>query len=68
MHSGADFETVSSITGQSRHTLWHYTHANNESISRAVSVLENFAESSFDRLGLDTKENLKLLSRAKSAK
>ncbi|MDQ3750442.1 MAG: site-specific integrase [Acidobacteriota bacterium] len=66
MHSGADFETVSSITGQSRHSLWHYTHANENSINAAVAVLEKFAESSFDGLGLDTKENLKLLSSANS--
>jgi hypothetical protein len=33
MQSGTDFETASSVTGQSRHTLWHYTHANNESIA-----------------------------------
>jgi integrase len=71
MHSGADFETVASITGQSRHTLWHYTHANNESISRAVAVLETFADAStgnnFDGLSLDTKENPKLLNAANSA-
>lgn len=71
MHSGADFETVKSITGQSAATLWHYTHANNESISRAVAVLESFADAStgnnFDGLGLDTKENPKLLNAAKSA-
>ncbi|MCU1289254.1 MAG: hypothetical protein JWN60_1483 [Acidobacteria bacterium] len=63
MHSGADFETVSSITGQSRHSLWHYTHASENSISAAVAVLEKFAESSFDGLGLDknqTDEPLKL--------
>ena len=68
MHSGADFETVKSITGQSPATLWHYTHANNESIARAVSVLESFADAStgnlFDSLGLDTKEKLKLVKRA----
>jgi len=68
MHSGADFETVSSITGQSRHSLWHYTHANENSINAAVSVLEKFAESSFDGLGLDTNKNVKLLSRANSSK
>jgi len=72
MQSGTDFETVSSITGQSRHTLWHYTHANNESINRAVFVLEKFAESStenlFDGLGLDKKEKRKLLKSALSTK
>lgn len=72
MHSGADFETVSSITGQSRHTLWHYTHANNNSINAAVSVLENFAENclenKIDGLGLDKKEKHKLLKSALSTK
>ncbi len=68
MHSGADFETVSSITGQSRHSLWHYTHASENSINRAVAVLEKFAESSFDGLGLDTKEKPKALSSANSIK
>ncbi len=68
MHSGADFETVSSITGQSRHSLWHYTHANENSINAAVSVLEKFAEKSFDGLGLDTKENQKFLSSSNSNK
>ena len=61
MHSGADFETVSSITGQSRHSLWHYTHANENSINAAVSILEKFAENSFDSLGLDTEDSPKLL-------
>jgi integrase len=68
MHSGADFETVSSITGQSRHSLWHYTHANENSINRAVAVLERFAESSFDGLDLDTEGNTKLLSATTSSK
>ena len=72
MHSGADFETVKSITGQSQSTLWHYTHANNESISRAVSVLENFAENSteniFDGFGLESEQKPKLLTSAKSAR
>jgi integrase len=68
MQSGADFETVSSVTGQSRHSLWHYTHASENSINRAVSILENFAESSSNGLGLDTKEKSKLLKPAKSAK
>jgi integrase len=68
MHSGADFETVANITGQSRHTLWHYTHANENSINAAVSILAKFAESSFDGLGLDTKSEPKLISRAKSTK
>ncbi|MCD9188615.1 MAG: tyrosine-type recombinase/integrase [Pyrinomonadaceae bacterium] len=49
MQSGADFETVKSITGQSQATLWHYTHANKNSIERAVSVLENFAEKSLEK-------------------
>ena len=68
MQSGTDFETASSVTGQSRHTLWHYTHANNESINRAVSVLENFALQCFDinsdGLGLDKKEKRKTISSA----
>lgn len=68
MHSGADFETVSSITGQSRHSLWHYTHANENSINAAVAVLEKFAESSFDGLGLDTKEKCKPLKPASAIK
>lgn len=68
MHSGADFETVSSITGQSRHSLWHYTHASENSINRAVSVLEKFAESSFDGLCLDTKEKCEPLKLAQSTK
>ena len=68
MHSGAIFETVSSITGQSRHSLRHYTHANENSINAAVSVLEKFAENSFDSLGLDTKENVKLLTVSNSSK
>lgn len=68
MQSGADFETVSSITGQSRHSLWHYTHASNESINRAVSVLENFSENIFDGLSLDTKEKRKLAKSALSGK
>lgn len=68
MHSGADFETVSSITGQSRHSLWHYTHASENSINRAVSVLEKFAESSFDGLCLDTKEKCEPLKLAQSIK
>lgn len=70
MHSGADFETVSSITGQSKHTLWHYTHANNDSIGAAVSVLENFAknclEENTDGLRLDKKEKRKQLKSAPS--
>lgn len=68
MQSGADFETVKSITGQSQATLWHYTHANQNSIDRAVSVLGDFAEKSLefsnDGRGLDTnqeKQKLKLL-------
>ncbi|HEX8287873.1 MAG TPA: site-specific integrase [Pyrinomonadaceae bacterium] len=60
MQSGADFETVKSLTGQSRHTLWHYTHASRDSINRAVTVLDNFAEKAFENSGvgrgLDTKE------------
>lgn len=68
MHSGADFETVSSITGQSRHSLWHYTHANENSINAAVSILAKFAESSFDGLGLDTKEKREPLKLAQSTK
>lgn len=68
MQSGTDFETASSITGQSRHTLWYYTHASNESINRAVSVLENFAlnclENSDNGLGLDKKETSKALKAA----
>jgi len=72
MQSGTDFETVSSITGQSRHTLWHYTHASTNSINRAVSVLENFAgqclENKTDGLGLDKKEKRKLLKSAPSVK
>jgi len=52
MQSGADFETVRSITGQSQATLWHYTHANKNSIDRAVSVLESFAEKSFEKQGI----------------
>lgn len=48
MQSGADFETVTNITGQSRHTLWHYTHASRESIDRAASVLGNFAEKALE--------------------
>jgi hypothetical protein len=66
MQSGTDFETASSVTGQSRHTLWHYTHANNESINRAVSVLENFALQCFDLnsdgLGLNKTEKRKTIS------
>ena len=72
MQSGTDFETVSLITGQSRHTLWHYTHASTDSINRAVSVLENFAgqclENKTDGLGLDKKETRKLLKSALSIK
>ncbi len=68
MQSGADFETVSSITGQSRHSLWHYTHASNESINRAVSVLANFSENIFDGLGLDKKKKRKQLKSALSIK
>ncbi|MBA3632630.1 MAG: tyrosine-type recombinase/integrase [Acidobacteria bacterium] len=68
MQSGTDFETASSITGQSRHTLWYYTHASNESINRAVSILENFArqclENSDNGLGLDKKEKPKALKAA----
>lgn len=67
MQSGADFETVTNITGQSRHTLWHYTHASRESIDRAASVLELFGEKSLEKikngLGLDKQlggENLSL--------
>lgn len=45
MHSGADLETISSVTGQSQHSLWHYTHASRESISRAAGILENFGDS-----------------------
>lgn len=68
MHSGADFETVASITGQSRHTLWHYTHANENSINAAVSVLEDFANNSLGGHGLDTKEKRKLVKSASSTK
>lgn len=60
MQSGADFETVTSITGQSRHTLWHYTHASQHSIDRAAAVLGNFAEKALENApigrGLDTKD------------
>ena len=65
--SGADMETLSSITGHSHHSLWHYTHASNESIGRAVSVLERFATSALDAvplscddggLGLDTVQSV----------
>ena len=69
MQSGADFETVKSITGQSQATLWHYTHANQNSIDRAVSVLGDFAEKTleFSNNGrsLDTnreKQKLKVIS------
>lgn len=66
MQSGADFETVKSITGQSQSTLWHYTHANKNSIDRAVSVLANFAEKSLEKtnngLGLDKESKLENLS------
>ncbi len=50
--SGADMETLSSITGHSHHSLWHYTHASNESIGRAVSVLERFASSALEAIPL----------------
>jgi len=61
MQSGTDFETASSVTGQSRHTLWYYTHASNESIYRAVSILENFAydcleKNTADKLLVENKE------------
>jgi integrase len=70
MQSGADIETVASVTGQSHHTLWHYTHASNESIGRAVSVLENFANAALENNdlvtatghGLDTKSKAKTVS------
>ena len=65
--SGADFEMISSITGQLHRTLRHYACANIESISRAVAVLETFAENSFDILGSDTKTELKLTKAVESA-
>lgn len=68
MHSGADFETVSSITRQSRHSLWRYTHTNENSIKAVVSILEKFAETSFDGLGLDKKEDRESLRLAQSTK
>ncbi len=71
MHNGAALKRSHQSTGQSRHTLWHYTHANENSINAAVSVLENFAENSigdFLGLGLDTKEKRKLLKSASATK
>jgi integrase len=43
VQSGTDIETISSVTGQSYETLWHYIHASQESIGRATNVLESFA-------------------------
>lgn len=66
VQSGADFETITSLTGQSRHSLWHYTHASNESIERGANILEKFGVQCFeniaDGLRLDTKEKMKKLS------
>lgn len=60
VQSGADIETVSSITGQSHYSLWHYTHASQESVARAAGVLGDFARNllkgSKDGLGLDSVE------------
>lgn len=68
--SGADTETISSLTGQSRHTLWHYTHASVESINRGAEVLQNFAQECFKNLDiglrLDTKSKGQKLSLPKS--
>lgn len=58
--SGADIETISSITGQSHDSIWHYLHASQDSIGRATSVLENFGTLLIgDGLGLDTNEKAK---------
>jgi integrase len=52
MQAGTDFETVANVTGQSKEVLWHYTHANQNSINSAVAVLEKFAENCLPETGL----------------
>lgn len=67
MQSGADFETVSSLTGQSRHSLWHYTHASRDSIERAANVLGDFGEKFMEKgkigLGLDSEPEVQNIKR-----
>ncbi len=54
MHSGADFETVSSITGESRHTLWHYTRE--QRINRAPFPFWRISAQTFSMVSVWTKK------------